>query len=145
MKKLTDERLSELKMAANAKGKKTYEIMTNEELAAYKVNCLEAIERSKKSLIKFDGPIMASISNGIIDHCELALRYIEHKLEGDTIKTKTWKDVKVGDKISLYNYHSFKENEVLSIELTPSGKSVKVELSSGWKGTYRTHTDVYYK
>ena len=144
MEKLSEVRFMELKKKATNQGKKAYEIMTNEELAAYKVNCLEAIERSKKALVKFNGPIMTSISNDIIEYCELALKYIEQKLKEDTIKTKTWKDVKVGDMISLYNNH-FKENKVLSIELTPSGKSVKVELGSGWKGTYRTHTEVYYK
>lgn len=60
------------------------------------------------------------------------------------IKSKPLSEVKVGDTISLYETH-YKESEVLSLSTTPSGKSIRIELSSGWKGCYRLNSPVFYK
>lgn len=84
MKKLTDERLHEIKAAANEQGKQSYEIMTNEELAAYRINCTDAMEARKATIAKYEGKrgggTMVRIAKEGIEYMETAIAYIDEKL-----------------------------------------------------------------
>lgn len=80
MKKLSNDRLHELKGIANKEGKKSYEVMSNEELAAYKNNCLESIETRKDMIAIRPGTLLAKIAQENVEWMEEALVYIDSKL-----------------------------------------------------------------
>ena len=80
MNKLSNDRLYELKGIANDQGKESYEVMSKEELAAYKNNCLEALEMRKGMINKYPGSAMAKIAQENIDWIEKAISYIDSKL-----------------------------------------------------------------
>lgn len=82
MMKLTDERLYEIKAVANEQGRESYEIMTNEELAAYRINCLDALKQREKSMAKYEGknPTMYKIVSEGLEWLETAIAYIDEKL-----------------------------------------------------------------
>lgn len=83
MKKLSNERLEEMVIERNEKGlTATVEVMNREELAAYKNNCLEAIERLeiRKAKQKKIGGVMQATQNEIIEELRGFIAYIDSVL-----------------------------------------------------------------
>ena len=79
MNKLSNERLEELVMAAKEQGKETFEIMSNEELAAYKNNCLEGLEFCERMATKTTGKRAEWNRQGAEEMKEI-IAYIDNKL-----------------------------------------------------------------
>lgn len=104
MKKLTNEQLEILVQKKNAAGiEHVVEVMSNEELALYKNNCLEAIERLEKSIAKNNqGKTMLRIWSENKEVLEGYVVYIDEKLkeqEGPIVKITDMK--KQGKKIEI--------------------------------------------
>lgn len=104
MKKLSIERLEEMVIERNEKGlTATVEVMNREELAAYKNNCLEAIERLeiRKAKQKKIGGVMQATQNEIIEELRGFIAYIDsvlaEKEETNVIDTflANWKEQSV--------------------------------------------------
>lgn len=108
MKKLTNEQLEALVLKRNAEGlTHTVEVMNNEELAAYRNNCLEAIARQEERIAKAtEGGVMEGIAKETKSELEEIVSYIDAKLsevkQVDTAPVVTITDMKSkGKKIEI--------------------------------------------
>lgn len=130
MKKLTNEELEILVAKADEKGLKVIEIMTNEELAAYKINCEEAIEMYENRIHIEECQITNNLNTGVIKALKKDIDYINKKLRGETTHNEDTdtlegiqmevEDIKViGDYVVLNDYMA--EQKDLVIEWTDYG------------------------
>lgn len=103
MKKLTEEQLNVLVVERNEKGlAHTVEVMTNEELASYRINCMEAIERYEKKIAKSKtGGYIQKIQIELLDQLTGYVAYIDAKLsEKKQEQPKSAKIISLEEKVT---------------------------------------------
>ena len=143
MKKLSEERLQELVNERNEKGfAHTVEVMNAEELAAYKNNCLEAIERLEAGKKKYKaGGQRQAIKNEIIEELDGYIAYIDNILSKEEVVTgeeaielflNNWIDKSVAAHLALKEEHkAIKDRKEKLKFLSGLTKSDALILTSG--------------
>ncbi|WP_182004663.1 hypothetical protein [Priestia aryabhattai] len=102
MKKLTEEQLEVLVQKRNNAGEEAIvAIMNNEELASYRINCVEAIERLKDQIKRMAGGITAKYRTETLETLEGYVAYIDAKLSEED-KTEATGEAAIDQFLAAY-------------------------------------------